>query len=145
MFEPLGLFRTVADLPLGTWRWHPLITPEEVACHGDGTILIVPDFLDLVLELRKRCGFPFRFTSFYRSPAYNIQVAETGPDGPHTTGRAIDLSLGGGQVITLNKHAIDLGFTGFGYQQKGPYATRFVHLDKLPAGDGRMRPYVWSY
>jgi hypothetical protein len=145
VFEPLGLFKSIKDVPAGAWRWLPFIGPDELACHGDGSILIVPDFLDLTVELRKRCGFPFRFTSFYRSPAYNTEVADTGPYGPHTTGRAFDLSLGGVNVHALTKHAIDLGFTGFGYQQKGPYATRFVHVDNLPAGDGRLRPLIWTY
>lgn len=140
-----GLYQSIKDIPLGGWRWLPFISPEELACHGDGTILIVPDFLDKTVALRKRCDFPFRFTSFYRSPAYNLIVADTGQDGPHTTGRAFDLSLSGPRLVTLVDHARALGFTGFGYQQKGPYASRMVHLDDLPAGDGRMRPLIWTY
>lgn len=124
------------------WRW-PNFKPEEFRCKGDGTYLIVPEFMDKLQALRTRAAFPFRITSGYRSPAYNAKVAETGSKGPHTTGRAVDISVFGLDAFNLVRLAMEGGFTGIGISQKG--TSRFVHLDDLNRADGYPRPAIWTY
>lgn len=98
------------------------------------------DFMDDLQELRQLFGRPMPVTSGYRCSEYNTKVSSTGPNGPHTTGRAVDIGLGGSAAYDLLKLALGRGFTGIGVNQKG--TGRFIHLDKLTDGP---RPNVWSY
>ena len=100
------------------------------------------DFMVKVIELRRKCGFPFPVSSAYRCPTHNRKVSSSGLTGAHTTGRAIDIAVQGAQARMLMKVALDMGFTGIGVQQKG--GGRFIHLDDLDAKWG-PRPNVWSY
>ena len=96
-----------------------------------------------VEQLRSESPFPFPVTSAYRCPEYNEKVSSTGKDGPHTTGRAMDIGVSREQAYDLIKWATIFGFTGIGINQKG--SGRFVHLDDLPNKEGQPRPTVWSY
>jgi uncharacterized protein YcbK (DUF882 family) len=129
-------------LPAGEWRW-PHFKPAELQCKGDGKLLIVPAFMDRLERLRAEVGQRLAITSGYRSPAYNARVAATGTDGPHTTGRAVDILVRGADALDLLVVARGLGFTGFGIAQKG--AVRYLHLDDLPGAAGQPRPWMWSY
>lgn len=100
-------------------------------------------FLVKLDQLRDAVGFPLRVSSGYRCPAHNAKVSSTGPDGPHTTGRAVDLAVSHWQAYRVVAAAVTLGFTGIGVKQHGP--GRFIHLDDLPADVGRPRPTIWSY
>jgi hypothetical protein len=62
------------------------------------------------------------------------------------TNNAIYQWLGGrsprpARALALVHFAMMHGFTGFGIQQKGPHAKRFIHLDDDSAPD---RPMIWS-
>jgi len=133
-------YPSVAAIPAGVWRWPHISPDKEWACHGDGTILIVPEFLDRIEQLRTRCGFPLQINSGYRSPAYNATVSTTGDDGPHTTGKACDIRVEGVRAFTLISIALQMGFTGVGINQKGPSSGRYIHLD-----DAHETPALWSY
>ncbi len=100
-------------------------------------------FLMRLDQLRDAVGFPLRVSSGYRCPAHNAKGSSTGPDGPHTTGRAVDLAVSHWQAHRVVAEALKLGFTGIGVKQHGP--GRFIHLDDLPADVGRPRPTIWSY
>ena len=130
------------------WRW-PHFTARELACQGSGALLVVPDFLDRLERVRVALDRPLRVTSGYRSPAHNARVSTTGRDGPHTTGRAIDLACHGRVYLDLLALALDEGFTGIGSHQRGPWAGRYLHLDDLDAawarGQGTRRPHGWTY
>lgn len=132
-------------------RW-PNFSIKEIAQHGPGhsngktPVIIMPDTLDRLQLLRNYCGFPFRITSAYRSPEYNSKVSSTGEHGPHTTGRAFDINVYGEKVNILIYFAHKVGFTGIGVKQKGPYASRFVHIDDLENHETNgPRPWAWSY
>jgi uncharacterized protein YcbK (DUF882 family) len=118
-----------------SWRW-PDFTPYELRQRQTGVVVIDPAFMDQLQELRDAYGKPMLVTSYYRSPEYNDVVSSTGRTGPHTTGRAVDIAVSGIHTAALTFHAYQLGFTGFGWQQKG--AGRFLHLDTL-------EPRSWSY
>ncbi len=125
-------------------RW-PNFTPDEMRCKGTGALLIVPEFMDRLQELRNIYGQPIHISSAYRTSQYNEKVSSTGKDGPHTTGRAVDISVYGQNAVLLIKLSIECGFTGIGIKQKGPISGRFIHLDDLKQQSGRPRPWIWSY
>lgn len=126
-------------------RWAPYFTDAELACHCGQCSPIFegwmdPEFMQVVMELRRRLDIPFKVTSAYRCPEYNESVSETGRDGPHTTGRAIDIAIYGENAYRLIQEAISHGLPGIGVNQKGDYTGRFVHLDLA-----RQIPWVWTY
>lgn len=117
--------------------------PREFACKHCGSILVDTDLLKLLDKLRERCGFALPILSGYRCSAHNQKVSTTGPNGPHTTGKAVDVAVSRQRAHDVLTHALALGFTGIGVQQKG--ATRFLHLDILTEPGHAPRPSVWSY
>ncbi len=138
-------FHDYQDVPASLWIW-PNFTPQEFYSRGDDpAILIVPEFMDRLQSLRNYLGFPLIITSGYRTPAYNMAVASTGKDGPHTTGRAVDISIYGDRALALVMRAAKIGFTGVGFKQHGQLNQRFIHLDDLPEAPGRPRPWIWTY
>jgi hypothetical protein len=144
-------FASVAAVPPTFWRW-PHFTPIEIACKGDGSLLIDDGFLDIIEALRVVCGFAFPINSWYRSPAYNLQVAKSGDDGAHTTGRAVDIQIYGERawalldaVFAQRRGGSSLCVTGVGVKQLGPMAGRYIHLDAIDGTDAHPRPRLWSY
>jgi uncharacterized protein YcbK (DUF882 family) len=123
------------------WRWADF-HPDE----ADGGVgMLAYNFLDRLQMLRAMYGKPMIVTSAYRSPEHNARVSSTGRDGPHTTGRAVDVLVMGGDALALVALAVECGFTGVGLSQKGNHGSRFVHLDDLPQTATRPRPWVWTY
>jgi uncharacterized protein YcbK (DUF882 family) len=116
---------------------------EEFTCKHCGVEKMDAAFLTLLDELRHRCGFPLPITSGYRCPTHNQKVSSTGPNGPHTTGKAADIGVSRHRAYDVLRHAIALGFTGIGVQQKGE--VRYLHLDTLTEPQAAPRPTVWSY
>jgi uncharacterized protein YcbK (DUF882 family) len=114
----------------------------ECRC-GCGRVDMDPAFLDKVDALRASYGKPLIVSSGYRCPSYNAKVSETGPTGPHTTGRATDFTIDRGDAYHLLSLALAAGFSGIGVSQKG--AARFLHLDTCPDAPGQPRPTIWSY
>lgn len=93
--------------------------------------------------LREKMGHPLLLTSGYRCPAHNSAVSSTGPNGPHTTGKAADIQISGAEAYRLVREAMLLGFAGIGVNQKGFHAGRFIHVDTLPTSSNR--PMIWTY
>lgn len=105
---------------------------------------VQPDFRLRLNVLRETCGFPLPITSGYRTPEENMRISTTGANGPHTTGRAVDIGISGENVHKLIVLALDAGFTGIGLKQHGPLSGRYVHLDDL-TGPDYPRPRIWTY
>lgn len=115
-------------------------TRDEFACKHCGERKTPDEFIDKLQRLRDLVDFPLTVTSGYRCPEHNARVSSTGRTGPHTTGRAVDLSVNRKDAYMVLQAAFAMGeFTGIGVQQKG--TGRFIHLDDLAEG----RPTVWSY
>jgi len=119
--------------------------PEEFACKHCGENKIQVGFVDKLDALRKTYGAPIVISSGYRCPEYNATVSSTGTNGPHTTGRAVDIAVSGAEAFKLMELALASGeFNGVGVNQKGNHAGRFIHLDDLDPAS-HPRPGVWSY
>lgn len=136
-------FARVEDIPVGFWRWR-FFSPHEMKCKGTGSLLVVEAFMDRLTALRVDFAQPMVISSGYRSPEHNVRVSSTGPKGPHTTGRAVDVRLYGAAADRLLKLSYKHGFTGHGVAQKGAHGSRFVHLDDLMPPQ-HPRPMLWSY
>ena len=128
----------------------PYFTAGELACRCGDCTLGEDDmdarFMRRIIDLRRKCDFPFIVTSAIRCAAHNAVVSPaTGLSGPHTTGHAIDIRLYGHRAFKLLSLAEKYGMTGIGISQRHTHATRFLHLDDLPDAPGRPRGWVWSY
>lgn len=128
------------------WPWQNF-TPAELACKDGAPFPLTPEsraFLDKLQALRSALGFPFRFSSVFRTPAYNRSIG--GATGSaHILARAADIIVSGESALRLVTAASAFGFTGIGVSQKGPDGARFIHLDDLQPAAGRSRPTIWSY
>ena len=132
----------VGDLYAWPWRF---FSPKEMACRGTGKLVIVPEFMQRLTGARTVYGKKVRVSRGYSTPEHNASVSKSGLTGPHTTARAIDIFVFGGDYILLKRIAMAHGFTGFGSNQKGPHKRRFLHLDDLPNAPGQPRPWGWTY
>ncbi len=95
---------------------------------------MLPEFLNILDDLRDLCAFPFVITSGYRSPQHSIEAAKAVP-GTHSQGIAADIKVSSGaQKHTLVRHAMALGFSGIGV------ADTFVHVDFRDT-----TPVMWTY
>ena len=116
-------------------------TKEELDCSHCGMSGMDDQFMQMVIELRRRCGFQFIVTSAYRCPEHPVEASKKAP-GAHTTGKSMDIKVSGKRAWTLLKEASEMGFIGIGVNQKGDHNQRFIHLDMWTEGP---RPGVWSY
>jgi len=113
--------------------------PEEFECSHCNILKISSDLMDFIQTARDDLG-PLSITSAYRCQDHNNSVSTTGPNGPHTTGLAVDISVKDSQhrkkLITYFADKV----TGLGI------AKSFIHIDLLTAEDGfEMRPNCWVY
>lgn len=113
---------------------------QELKCHcGCGEQLMDEDFMFKLEQIREDLDFPFILTSAYRCSAYNERVSSTGPDGPHTTGRAVDIAASGIGKYRIMNAAIKAGMTRVGIGKS------FIHIDDLTTDDGYPDKVIWSY
>jgi hypothetical protein len=132
-------FATTSAIPSGFWRW-PHFSPTELIDRVDGSLVVVPAFLDLLESLRAQVGFPLPISSAYRTPAHNVEVSSTkSPTGAHTLGLAVDLAIAGSEprAYQVLKSAFALGFPGI--EACGDH----LHLDCAPSQPNAPRPYFW--
>ena len=109
-------------------RW-PNSTPNELACNGDGSLMVNFKALDNLQHLRTMWRRPMIIGSAYRSPKYNQEVGGA-PKSLHMQGRAYDVRMGGysdAAVVSFLYHATLAGFSGFGLYLDRP--TPFIHID----------------
>ena len=118
-------------------------TEKELVCKcGCGKALMDSDFMSMLDSLRWRYNHPIVLSSAYRCPEYNNKISGTGLNGPHTTGKAVDVKVSGESAHRLLVLAAQMQFPGIGVSQKGEHKSRFIHLDNIREG---TRPWVWSY
>lgn len=116
---------------------------KELTCPcGCGRQEMNDVFMNRLVRVRKLCNFPFIVTSAFRCPDYNDSISSTGREGPHTTGRAVDIQVSGSKSHRILSIALTQRMLGIGLNQKGSHKKRFIHLDDLTDGP---RPWVWTY
>ena len=96
-------------------------------------------FIFLLNVIRHIVGKPFIVVSGWRCKVYNNKVSITGYDGPHTTGRAVDIRAGSRLRAEIIKIAVSLGISRFGI------GSTFIHLDDLADVDGFDADVIWLY
>lgn len=101
-------------------------------------------FMEQLHYMRAEAGFPFIISSGFRCPEYNSLVSDSGLNGPHTKGAA-DIKVYGERALKVIELGMKYGMTGIGVGQKGPYITRFIHVDNMKADALHPRPWIWSY
>ena len=116
-----ALYASWREVAPADWVW-PHFSPREIACRGDGSLLVVPAFLNLLEKLRDKLGRPLTVNCAYRSALHNARVGGA-PMSEHKFGRAADIACAKDQRTDLLLAARAVGFTGFGF-----YAS-FLHLD----------------
>lgn len=118
---------------------------NEFVCHcGCGRSDMKQDFMILLQLIRTELERPMPISSGFRCSARNVAVSKSGPQGPHTTGCAVDVRCSGPTAFHLARISFALGVTGFGFKQTGNHDKRFIHLDRL-GGVQRLRPRTWTY
>ena len=102
-------------------------------------------FMARLETLRVLFGAPIHINSAKRCETYN-RIVRGGDASAHLQGRAVDVRIHGAAVPRLVANAYQVGFTGIGVRQSGPYDDRFIHLDDLAPDDpDHLRPWLWSY
>jgi uncharacterized protein YcbK (DUF882 family) len=101
-----------------------------------------PEFMEKLIELREALDCALPVSSAWRSPEHNKAVGGA-PNSAHLSGQAVDIVASGVKAYKLLVKACEMGFTGIGIKQHGPWGKRFIHLDMLT--DSPIRPRVWTY
>lgn len=125
-----------------SWPYFPQSEFDRI---GSDLSKMDPDFMEKLVDLREKLGRPMRVNSAYRTPEHNNRVSGSGLNGPHTTGRAVDIGIAGKGAYELVMLAMIMGFTGIGIKQHGPWGGRYIHLDDLANSETRPREALWSY
>ncbi len=122
---------------------------DQKGWKGSGKEHMDPGFLEKLDELVELyCQYAgytpakgiLHISSGYRSPEYNERVSKTGGNGPHTTGKAVDILCHRQTMRWLVFCALSLGFLGIGVSATGPMSSRFIHLDMA-----RRTKEFWTY
>ena len=117
---------------------------DELKCKGTDECNMDEGFMERLVTLRHKFNKPMVISSGYRSSSYN-QVIGGARNSPHLYGKAVDVLVSGKAAHKLIGLAVQHGFTGIGVSQRGPYESRFLHLDIMDNSDIHPRPWVWSY
>lgn len=128
--------------PRAEQSWpYQYFTRKELECHCGCGGIPQHQFILSLEELRKEYNKPIVISSAFRCLKHNIKIGGV-LDSAHTQGLAADIKISGKNAHELLKHALNLGFTGIGIQQKGLPTSRYIHLD---IAMGLLRPNIWSY
>lgn len=108
--------------------------PRLFFCSETGQPGIDIGFVDMLDQLRYRCGFPFVITSGFRAKTHSVEAKKAKP-GYHAQGIAADIRVRDGvERRTIVEKAIEMRFGGIGV------ADDFVHVDTRPG-----TPVMWTY
>ena len=125
-----------------------LVTPhfkvKELECHcGCGRMGMHDDMLRVLEEIRTEMKRPLYLTSAFRCREHNNKISQV-KNGPHTTGKAVDILISGADCLRLLDIARKHGVSGVGLAQRGEHKRRYCHIDIL-SPDEAPRPAVWTY
>lgn len=119
------------------WKGYPNFAESEFRCKcGCGRADMDPYFMAILQAIRTELGFPMPINSGYRCPEHNAQESESGTTGPHTTGKAADISANSERAFLIIAAALRQGIKRFGV------GDGFVHID---ISDTHPSPRAWNY
>lgn len=128
------------------WKDYPNFKRSEFVCRcGCGEVNMDADFIQSLQKLRSLYNKPMRITSGYRCENHPKEQAKRakGQTGTHSMGKAADIAVAGGDAYELNRMIAQFPeFTGVGWNQTGPWNSRFIHVD---TSTDTPRPNIWSY
>ena len=107
---------------------------SEFACPCCKRVMLHPQLLKKLIELRGVIERPVYITSGYRCPEYNHQVGGI-VNSYHLIGLAADIKVKDINLIELLEYAENIGFAGIGFYEK----KNFLHLDVRPTKRARWR------
>lgn len=116
---------------------------EEMKCSHCGACEMREEFMSMLQLLRNHYGKPMFISSGYRCPSHPIEAMKDKP-GEHSEGLAADIICYTENAISLLQHALNLGVTRIGIQQKGRASSRYIHLglgDKF----SHYPSSIWTY
>lgn len=131
------------------WDSFPNFGRKEFACRETGECEMQEAAVRCFQDLRTSYNRPLTVSSGFRSVAHPIEMAKIdngGRPGTHNSGFAADFAVAGEDAIELLRLALnDPRVTGVGIDQRGPWNSRFLHIDTLPEGGDIARPAIWTY
>jgi zinc D-Ala-D-Ala carboxypeptidase len=119
-------------------------TTQELACSHCGKMEFPEFFLQYLDELREEWDKPMLVSSGFRCPQHPEELKKPNGPGEHNRG-AVDVLVSGTDAYYLMILATKMMWSGIGVSQKGPYASRFLHLDRGITRATAPRPAIWSY
>ena len=125
------------------WHLYPNFSKEEFDCKHTGKNEMKHSFMAKLQALRTAYDRPLRVTSGFRDYTHPVEAKKPKKNGAHPTGLACDIAIDRKEAYKVLKIALELGFTGIGFQQKG--SGRFIHLDTIEDNGLQPRPSIWSY
>lgn len=125
--------KCLEDFKVKTWKHFKL--SEKSGQLGHTVADLDTKLVDMLDELRGRCGFPFVITSGYRTPEENAKIKGSVAGSAHTKRLAVDIACTDSKKrIKIVGEAYAMGFIGIGIDKS------FVHLDIM--GDNKR---IWLY
>jgi zinc D-Ala-D-Ala carboxypeptidase len=113
-----------------SYRFFSKATDAGFSCKcgcGGGWDNMNPLTLRKLDKARALASVPFAINSGYRCPAHNAAVSSTGENGPHTSGRAVDIrATDSATRYKIIQALLEVGFTRIGV------AKTFIHADDDP-------------
>lgn len=116
-----------------TWKYFKLT--EKTGSMGTVADL-KPELVDMLDELRDKCGFPFVINSGFRSVTHNTRVGGS-PNSAHLRGLAADIRiLDSKSRMKFVKEALNLGFVRVGI------GNGYCHVD---IDESQTPDVMWTY
>tara|TARA_X000001382_G_C3166133_1_gene177919 strand:- start:402 stop:794 length:393 start_codon:yes stop_codon:yes gene_type:complete len=126
------------------WSKSKYFLKEEFDCQATGENKMQESFILQINQLRSIYGKPMLISSGFRSKKHPIEAKKKSGGGMHTTGLASDVLIHGKEAYILLNLIIQMKvWTGIGFNQKGAFEQRFIHIDM--GTDENRRPTIWSY
>lgn len=122
--------------PREYWKWKNF-SPQEIACRGDGKLMVDEHAMDLLQKLRERLGRPMILNSAYRSEWWNRKVGGA-KYSYHKKAQAFDVRMDNQNPQEFERIAKEVGFKGIiRYPKNG-----FIHIDtrSTPYNSGGQFP-----
>ena len=141
----LGITTTSEVVLAHDLTWKPIHYMGELTCKcGCGTTEMDKDFMIRLERIReewyKQSNKVLKVSSGYRCKSHNRRVSKYAAkdgSGPHTLGKAIDITISGKDATRLYKIA-KKHMTGIGISRN------YIHIDSLTSEEA-PRPTVWRY